>query len=139
MDLDITINSLSQGANFDRIHTSNAITHIDKQRNNIRYITMTTKNELIERANELGLDVNSKMTKSQLVDAIDAFVADDDNTMSVADLARELNVSPKIARAKLRRRGIYAKHGSHVRFTRDDDVYNEYVAIITSTRANANA
>lgn len=102
---------------------------------------MTTKNELIERANELGVEITSKMTKSQLESAIAAFVENDDNdnTMSVADLARELNVNPKIARAKLRRRGIYAKHGSHVRFTRDDDVYNEYVAIITSTRANANA
>ena len=104
-------------------------------------MTNETKSQLIERANELGVEINSKMTKSQLADAIAQFVADDenDNTMSVADLARELNVSPKIARAKLRRRGIYAKHGNHVRFTRDDDTYNEYVAIITSSRKSADA
>ena len=103
---------------------------------------MTTKNELLANAADLNIDVNARMTKQQLTDAIAAFVADDDNdmSMSVADLARELGVSPKIARAKLRRRGIYSTHGSHVRFERDDETFAEYVSIITSTRAkNVNA
>ena len=97
--------------------------------------------QLREYANANEIEINSKMKKSELLDAVVAFVADDENdtSMSVADLARELGVNPKIARAKLRRRGIYAKHGNHVRFERDDETYNEYVAIITSTRANANA
>ena len=76
-------------------------------------------------------------TKNALRDAIVEYVEshDVDNTMSVAQLSRELNVNPKIARAKLRRRGIFATNGHHVRFERDDETYNAYVAIITTTRA----
>jgi len=107
---------------------------------------MTTKNEtiktLLARFNEMRVANNENAiakwskSKNDLIDAIAAYVVDvdDDNTMSVADLARELNINPKIARAKLRRRGIYATHGSHVRFTRDDATFNEYVAILTSAR-----
>lgn len=100
-----------------------------------------TKSQLIERATELQIDINSRMTKSQLIDAIESFVANDENdtSMSVADLARELNVNPKIARAKLRRRGIYAQHGAHVRFDRNDETFNKYVEILTTSRKNVNA
>lgn len=88
-------------------------------------------------------DVIVKWSKSKnaLIDAIveyvDAHNVDDE--MTVAQLARELNVDPKRARAKLRRRGIFAqKNGAHRVFMRNDETYHEYVAIITNTRATSN-
>lgn len=105
---------------------------------------MTTKNELLAELNELraknGDDEIAKFSKSKalLVAAIVEYRESigDDGTMSVADLARELNMSPKIARAKLRRRGIFATNGAHVRFSRDDETFAKYVAIITSARVS---
>jgi len=107
---------------------------------------MTTKNEtiksLLEVFNALRVknndDVIERWTKSKnaLRDAIAEYMTqnDVDDTMSIADMARELGMSPKIARAKLRRRGIFATHGSHVRFRRDDETYKKYYAIITARR-----
>ena len=77
-------------------------------------------------------------SKSALVNVIAEYRESigDDGTMSVADLARELGMNPKIARGKLRRRGIFATNGSHVRFSRDDETFKKYVAIISSTRVS---
>lgn len=79
-------------------------------------------------------------SKGALIEAIEAYAvsdvantdaqADDDNTMSVAELAREMDVNPKVARGKLRRRGIFATNGSHVRFARDSETFKQYAAII---------
>lgn len=107
---------------------------------------MTTKNELLATFNALrvsnGDDELGKFnkSKSELENAIVEYRESigDDGTMSVADLARELGMSPKIARAKLRRRGIFATNGAHVRFVRDDDMYVKYHAIITSKRVAVN-
>lgn len=103
---------------------------------------MTTKNELLNTLNELraahGDDeiVKFSKSKSELENVISEYrdSIGDDGTMSVADLARELGMSPKIARAKLRRRGIFATNGAHVRFVRDDELFVKYHAIITSAR-----
>lgn len=106
---------------------------------------MTTKNEMLAELNTLrvsnGDEAIAKFNgaKNALADAIVEYRESigDDGTMSVADLARELNMSPKIARAKLRRRGIFATNGNHVRFTRDDETFAKYHAIIASKRVVA--
>lgn len=127
-----------------RIYVIITLCNIARQRN---VIIMTTKNETIKSllndfnatrvANNDDEIVKWSKSKQQLRDAIVEYanVNDVDNTMSVAQLSRELNINPKIARAKLRRRGIFATNGHHVRFERDDETYNAYVAIITTTRA----
>jgi len=81
--------------------------------------------------NEIAVEKRAK--KTDIHDALVAFIDanETDTSMSVAQLARELGLNPKIARAKLRRRGIFATNGSHVRFDRDDDVYHRYVDIFT--------
>ena len=110
-------------------------------------MNVQTKNELLESFNAMRVANNDdaivkfNATKAVLIETIDAYRVehDIDDSMSIADLARELNMSPKIARAKLRRRGIYASNSHHARFERDDETYLAYVEIITTKRESKNA
>ena len=52
------LNSFTGGESFGIIDTSNAITHIDKQQTTkVHIMTNETKSQLIERANELGVEM----------------------------------------------------------------------------------
>ena len=105
---------------------------------------MTTKTKLIKTLNEKRvandekrIRKNTKMTIAQLRDAIDAYenvVANDDNVLTFAMIAREMNVNPKIARSKLRRHGVYASNSRHQTCKRDDALFALSVRVIESKR-----
>lgn len=111
----------------------------------------------------------TKMNRAQLIDAInamrDAYI-DNDNAkhddvaidvalnaidvdvasiahvaqnVTVAQLSRELNIDPKIARARLRRHAIFATNHAHVILSRDTQQFRDYVAIITNVKKRDNA
>ena len=85
---------------------------------------------------EHAIAIESKMKRDAIVDAIVAYIVaheNDDDLMTIAQLSRENNINPKIARAKLRRRNIYAINNSHVQFRRNDETYARYLKIITTT------
>lgn len=50
--------------------------------------------------------------------------------LSVAEVAREMGINPKVARAKLRRHNIRAKDGRHARVMRDTPAYAALVALL---------
>lgn len=58
----------------------------------------------------------------------------DDGRISVADVARDLGINPKVARAKLRRRGMQSADGRWPKFERDSETHKEYVAALASNK-----
>lgn len=56
--------------------------------------------------------------------------AEPSKELSVADVAREMGINPKVARAKLRRHNIRAKDGRHARVMRDTPAYTALVALL---------
>lgn len=58
-------------------------------------------------------------------------VAADDAGLTVADLARNMGISPKVARAKLRRQGYSADGGQYPRMTPGTKEYDAVVNILT--------
>lgn len=94
-------------------------------------INKMTVAELREHAQTLNVEFNTKTTKSELIDLITAADTDDDTTVSVADIARELNISPKVARARLRRSGATRDGKRWGRVERDSDAHRELIAIVS--------
>lgn len=66
-------------------------------------------------------------------------VSRDPNDLSVADVAREMGINPKVARAKLRRHNIRAKDGRHARVMRDTPAYHALVAMLAPKKADTPA
>lgn len=60
----------------------------------------------------------------------------DPNDLSVADVARELGLNPKVVRAKLRRHNIRAKDGRHARVMRGSPDHVNLLAILAPTKAD---
>jgi len=112
--------------------------------------TKMTTNELLTKYNLLASRAGKKPlkawkdSKAKLQARIDALVpteqvpskpakkpvANGESTMSVADVARELGINPKVARAKLRRKGIGATDGRYAKFERDSDQHKTLVATL---------
>lgn len=57
--------------------------------------------------------------------------ASDDNMLSVSDVAREMGIDPKVARAKLRRMGQAATEGRWAKVKRDSREHKALVAALT--------
>lgn len=93
------------------------------------------RDELAERCPDLA---TSSMKKAELVEhLVDAMVnvgdleAENDNTLSVADIARELSIDPKIARSRLRRAKYERTGKRYGRVERDSDEHKALIELIT--------
>ncbi len=112
---------------------------------------MTTSTELLTIYNELAPQSGHKTLKSwsgskkSLQERIDALTKvrpepapadgdDDDGMISVADVARELKINPKVARAKLRRRGQTSSDGRWGRFMRGSPDHKAIVKVLKNGR-----
>lgn len=60
-----------------------------------------------------------------------------DDTITVVDVAEELNIDPKVARAKLRRKGLKANEGRWPRFKRDSAEHKDMIKLLKGD-SNAN-
>jgi len=54
----------------------------------------------------------------------------DDGLMGVSDVAKELGINPKVARAKLRRNGMKSTDGRWIRVKKDSREYKEIVKLL---------
>lgn len=57
----------------------------------------------------------------------------EDNLITVVDVAEEMNIDPKVARAKLRRKGMKSNEGRWPRFKRNSDEHKDFIKLLRGT------
>lgn len=91
---------------------------------------MTFKNKKPLPGDKAKIDKANELIKKE-VDRVT------DNTITVVDVAEELNIDPKVARAKLRRKGMKSNEGRWPRFKRDSAEHKDMIKLLKGD-SNAN-
>lgn len=85
--------------------------------------------------NKKSATINKPLPKSSNVDKANELLEKEakrvaDNTITVVDVAEELNIDPKVARAKLRRKGMKSNEGRWPRFKRNSDEHKDFIKLL---------
>lgn len=86
-------------------------------------------NEDVPKGGKLAEALTKKIIKDKI---------DKDNTLSIVEVAEELGISAKVARAKLRRKGMKANEGRWPTFKRDSVEHKDFINLLKGTNNGQN-